>query len=192
MVTTEAIEQKETDNTALIEEMLQQAQPAPEPGDFLKERVIHQGDGETPMPIVADSVTSAGHAYVYDTLTGDRSEVNRNMLVLQLRKKRPDGSTAFSTRPPKGVIPVAGSLKCYLHPDGPERQRYAQMGFKACPKANLVTEFDVESHMKARHKREWAAIQADRVRKEREEDRAFQKQMMKALSTNALKAAKAK
>lgn len=180
MVTAEKVDE----NDLIIEQLLMKGSPAPEPGDFMQDRVIHKGDEEAPAPVLASSVTSAGYVLVYDTLTREASSVNRDLLPLHLRKLHPDGTRAFTLAPPS-TPPARGTLKCLLHQDGPSRKEYDRIGFKVCPKQNLMTEFDVEGHMKARHKKEWATIEAARVRREREEDRAYQRQMMKALGATA-------
>lgn len=181
--------QAETDNADIIEELLRTGRDAPEPGGFMQERVIHKGDEEVPTPILASSLASAGYVEVYDTHTGEASIVNRNLLEFQLRKLHPDGSRAFTRRKPAHP-PTRGTLKCLLHSDGPNRQEYDSIGFRTCPKANLMTPFDVDSHMKARHKREWAVIEANRIRREREDDRAFQRQTMKTMSAAVIRAPK--
>lgn len=179
----------ELDNTDLLDELLLKGGEAPEPGDFMQERVIHKGDEEAPVPILASSLSSAGYVTVYDTHTREPSDVNRNLLEFQLRKLHSDGTRAFTRKKP-ALAPVRGFLLCLLHADRPERKEYDRIGFKTCIKANLMTPFDVESHMKARHKKEWAIIESNRLRKERDEDRAFQRQMMKAMSTAGARAQK--
>ena len=168
------------DNNAIIEEMLK-AKPAPEPGAFMGDRIIHSGDTDLPVPMIADSLVSAGHVYVYDTKTGEESQINRNMLGFQMMKTHPDGTRAFTLKKPD-ITPARGSLLCMLHPDAPNRKEYDRWGFKVCPKANLMTEADVEQHMKARHKREWATIEKERVRGEKEADRALQRETLKAMT----------
>lgn len=172
--------QEDRESESVIDQMLR-AGNAPEPGDFMANRVVARGgDEEQPAQIIAENLTSAGHVYVYDTKTGDRSTISRNMLELQFRKRHPDGTRAFTLTQPS-VIPARGTHLCLLHTDGPNRREYDRFGFKTCPKANLMTEFDVEQHMKARHKKEWASIQSERSRLEKDEEKAFQRQMMKAL-----------
>lgn len=183
MVTQETTLSEIMQSDAVIEEMLK-AKSAPEPGDFMTDRVIHRGDEEVPTPIVAGNLVSAGHVYIYDTKTGDQSKINRNMLAIQMTKRHPDGSRAFTLTPPN-IQPVRGNLLCKLHPDAPDRQEYDRIGFKTCPKSNLMTEFDVEQHMRARHKREWASIEAARTRREKEQDRSLQHKTMAALAAVA-------
>ncbi len=177
--------EEDLDSESVLDQLLN-AKSAPEPGDFMANRVVSRGgeNEEQPAQIIAENLTSAGHVYVYDTKTGERSTINRNMLEFQFKKRHPDGTRAFTLTQPN-VSPARGSHLCMLHADGPNRRGYDRMGFKVCPKANLMTEFDVEQHMKARHKKEWASIQADTLRREKDEEKSFQRQMMKALGNVA-------
>ena len=155
------------DNVA-VEEMLRDAEDAIEPGDLAAGQVISRSQD---MTMTALDLHSAGWVYVYDTLTADRSVVNRNMLPQQLEKRRPDGSYAFSTRRPEGVEPIRGQLKCLLHDDDPNRERYNSMGLVHCVKSNLLTELDRERHMKYRLPRAFATLEDERRREDREAER---------------------
>lgn len=122
-------------------------------------------------------LTSAGYSYIYDTITGDRSKTNNNMLPAQLRKKRPDGSLRFTTVKPN-FIPSGGTLKCNLHKDNPNREIYNDMGLPVCKKHNLTSPFQVKRHMQKRHPMEWAAIEDMRISREKQEDREFQRSII--------------
>ena len=105
-----------TNNEPAIEEMMRDAEQADEPGELKPGVPISESDG---MTMTTAELQSAGYVYVYDTRTGDRSVVNRNMLQSQLEKRHEDGSFIFSTRFPDGVKPIIGTLKCFLHADDP-------------------------------------------------------------------------
>lgn len=182
-----AIDPTDTMNPQVLEAMLQMSDRAPEPGTWHTKDVLHRADAEVPAPMVASALESAGYTYVYNTRTGDRSLVNNNMLPAQLRKRLDDGTRAFSLQPPAGVTPVHGAFRCALHPEqraleaealGFAANRFDTMGLPTCPKANLTSEFEVSQHMQHRHKREWAAIEDMRARKEREEARAAQQALL--------------
>ena len=152
----------ETENKVLIEEMIK-AQSAPEPGAE-GDKVVHKGDEEQPAPMTISSMKSAGYSYVYNIETGDRSLVNNNMLAAQLKKKK-DGKRVFTTTEPTNIVKRPG-LKCYLHPDDPNREHYNEMGLTTCKKSNLINEFQKTRHMQRKHKDEWAAIEAEKKEKE--------------------------
>lgn len=169
-----------------IEQWLAEAEAAEEPGQSLKQRVIHRGNDDLETPMRVHSLESAGYTKVYHTVTGDMSLCNNNMLPMQLRKKLPDGRLAFSTKPPEGITPFVGTTKCMLHPDDENRDKYDELGFAVCRKSNLANPHQMVRHMQHRHKIEWAAIQEMKEDQRREEDRAFQRQMYSALAVNAV------
>lgn len=170
------------ENESLIEEMLE-AEKAPEPGTMHIREVLHRGDENVPMPLVIGALASAGYSFIYDTKTGERSLTNRNMLKAQLEKKRDDGSRVFSLRAPKDakgktIKPIRGKIKCILHADDPSRAEFDAMGFASCPKDTIPSPFQLRRHMMTRHKVEWATIEEERQRKEKEEERQFQRSVM--------------
>jgi hypothetical protein len=159
--------------------MLRQAEAAPEPGTLKVKEILHRGDEELPAPMVAGALQSAGYVYIYDSRTGERSLTNRNMLPTQLQKKRDDGTPVFTVVKPQAQ-PARGTLKCLLHPDQPERAQYDALGLPVCLKSNLTSPYQVEQHMRHRHPTEWATIEEERKRKEKEEDREFQRSLLAA------------
>ena len=163
-----------TENDALIQQMIQDAKPAPEPGTAIKGQVIHSGDDTLESPMIGKDITSAGYVYVYDTETGDRSVINRNMLLPQLKKKKPNGKPAFTVIDPH-IKQVKGSCKCMLHPDDPKRAYYDTLGLPVCKKSNLTSPFQVRRHMQKRHKQEWETIQEETRLIKEEEEKAFQR-----------------
>ena len=108
-----------TDNRMAVE-LMEEAEPAPEPGNFDRRKVIHSPSHAFPLDMQVASLESAGYVYVYDTENGERSVVNRNMLETQLQKLREDGTRYFTTVKPD-VEPKRGTLKCLLHQDDPSR-----------------------------------------------------------------------
>lgn len=162
----------------LIEELLRDAELAEEPGGFHENDVIHRPDGELPAPMVTAVMRSAGHVYIYDTETRERSITNRNMLQAQLEKKRPDGSSAFTTVAPLQP-PARGTFKCLLHKDQPERAHYDTLGLPTCPKANIPSLYMVGQHMAHRHSTANATIESEREAREKAEDREFQRSLVR-------------
>jgi hypothetical protein len=165
------------DNAEIIEEM-QGAQSAPEPGTAgLKESLSEGVEGFEGRPKIK-WLSSAGYVYVWDNRTGEQSTINNNMLATQLKKRRPDGSRIFTTVDPK--IPVkSGNLKCMLHRKDPNRRHYDELGLPHCRKENLTSPYQVKRHMQKRHPQEWATIQEEVTRKEKEEERQFREALIK-------------
>lgn len=168
-------------DTALLEERMRDSIKAPEPGEFSKGGAVTTGDKDIDTMTLGD-MTSAGWVYIWDTVTGERSITNRNMLPTQLGKKRSNGSFVFSTVAP-GITPKRGKLKCMLHPENPNREHYEGLGFPICTKSNLTSPMQVGLHMRHRHKMEWATIEDERKEAEKQEDRAFQRNLMRGLET---------
>ena len=142
-------------------ELIEEAEVAPEPGNFDRRQVIHSSSDVFPMEVQLSSLESAGYVYVYDTKTGSRSVVNRNMLETQLSNLRPDGTRFFTTVKP-AFEPKRGTLKCLLHKDDPDRGQYDSWGFATCSKSNLISEFQVNRHVQIRHRMEWQTIYDER------------------------------
>ena len=157
-----------TSKEPAIEEMMRDAEMAEEPGDLKAGKVI---SATTDMTMSTSELQSAGYVYVYDTRTADRSVVNRNMLQQQLEKRRADGSFAFSTRKPEGIEPIVGTIKCFLHEDDPNRDRYDKMGLIRCIKSDFLNEMDRENHLRRRHPRAFATLENERTRDERDAER---------------------
>lgn len=150
---------------------------APEPMGLVMHEIVHPGNADVPVPIVVSTLVSAGHVYIYDTRTGDRSLANMNMLPAQLKKVRPDGSRVFTIAKPS-VAPIVGHIRCLLHELAVDRLKYTALGFATCLKDNLISEFHLERHMARTHRAEWAAIKDSRDKAEKAEDRAFLRQAL--------------
>lgn len=160
----------------ILQQMLRDAKSASEPGAGIGE-VHHTETAELPLTMITHSVSSAGYVDVWDNKTGEHSVVNRNMLPKQLQKKRADGSLIFTIYKP-AIEPLQGTHKCLLHPESANRDRSDALGLATCKKHNLRNPFEVERHMRSRHKIEWETLERERVTRERDEDRAFQRQML--------------
>jgi len=169
------------DNVA-VEEMLRDAEDAEEPGDMKAGAVLSR---TAEMTMTTVELQTAGWVYVYDTQTGNRSVINRNMLPQQLEKRRSNGTYVFSTRKPEGVTPVKGTLKCFLHEDDPNRENHDRMGFVRCTKSNFISELDRSRHMRTRHPRAHATLENERVREERAEERLERRALTESIKAMA-------
>ena len=161
-------------NEELIQEMLRNAKPSEIPGELTRNPIIHKGDETNPAPMVVNQVTSAGYVYVWETDTYEKVPILYYMLPSKLRQRRPDGSYRFTTIDP-GRKPIRGAIKCMLHAEAENREHYDSLGFRICKKSNITNQYQLEQHMTKRHPQEWAAIKAEKVAREREEDRALQR-----------------
>ncbi len=168
------------ENKALIQDMLQRAQRADEPGD--PNKIIHEGNDNVPSPMVVTTLRSAGYSYIWDTVTHERSLINNNMLPSAFKKKRPDGSRVFTADEPK-ELPARGTLKCMLHSDNPNREYYDSLGLPVCLKANLTSPFQVKRHMQKRHKMEYEALEEERLQAEKDRNIQLQEALIKATTS---------
>ena len=169
------------ENTEIIDEMVAKAEVAPEPGSLKPALILEDGKKEGSFPSVVKSVDSAGHVYIYDTITGEQSITNKNMLPTQLKKLRPNGSRVFTTQKP-AVELKRGETKCLLHPDSVDREHYNELGLPSCNKSNIKYAHELEGHMKNKHKREYETIKAEIVEREKQEDRNSMKKFMAQLT----------
>lgn len=147
----------------------------PEPQDGLNE-IIQKGTDDTPEVGMLKVTTSPGYTVVYDTKTGVDSIINNNNLSNVLRKKRLDGSLVFERV--QKVIPVVGQFNCLLHKGDPNRAHYDAIGLAVCPKEGLASKYQQMRHMQKRHKTEWGGVEQERMDAEKQEDRAFQRELM--------------
>jgi hypothetical protein len=171
--------QIEQDNEAMIQEMLRDAEKTKVEldGDLTRNPVIHRGDEELAAPMIVKEISSAGYVYVYDTRTGEKIPVLYYMLPQKLRQRRKDGSFRFDVKNP-GIRPKKGTFKCMLHPDSPNKEHYKELGFRVCTKSNITNAYQLKQHMIHKHPQEWAAIEEERVNREKEEDRALQRLLL--------------
>jgi len=170
------IEQQE--NEALLEELIEDAKIAEEPGAVAKERYIHMGDDDAPVPMRLSKLESAGYVIIYEIATGESSVANRNMLPALLKViDDTTGKRRFTTRKPR-YEPKRGTYKCMLHPTLPNRAAYDEMGLPVCMKSNITNQYQVEQHMKKKHSQAWAALERERVAREKEEERDFQRSLI--------------
>ena len=168
-----------TENDALLEELLLEAETVEEPGASVKEKTIaaNVDSEDAPVPMVVTSVESAGHAIIYDIKTGAASIANRNMLASLLKIKDDNGERIFTTRKPP-YEPARGTFKCLLHPDLPNRVHYDEIGLPTCKKSNIINQYQVNQHMKKRHPASWEALDLERKEVEKQEERNFQRSLL--------------
>ena len=165
----------------LIQQMLRDAQKTDLSSDLTKNPVIHRGDTELPAPMIVNKITSAGYVYCWDTRSFFKAPVLYYMLPQILRQRRVDGSYRWTVTDPKQE-PKRGTYKCMLHKDDPNRAHYDDIGFRACPKENITNPYQVSQHMRSKHRVEWAAIEKERIDRERQEDRKLQQLMVESIA----------
>ncbi len=167
------------DNEALIQEALRDAKKVELPSSLRDEPVIHKGDETLEAPMTVKQTSSAGYVYVWDTRTYEKIPIIYYMLPSKMRLRRKDGSFRFTTTDPK-KLPKRGKIKCMLHKGGENREHYNTLGFRVCPKENITNIHQLKQHMRLKHPQEYAAIVDEKKEKEKAEDRALSRALLKA------------
>ena len=126
-------------------------------------------------------IKDGGLITIYRTTTGEPVKVLKYMLPQYLKAKNPDGTLQFTGDKP-AFAPKLGTLKCFLHPDGENREHYNELGLPVCRKSNISAPYMVEQHMKKRHPSAWAIIERERTDREKEEDKEFQRMMLREMA----------
>lgn len=172
----------EKEKNEIIAAMQIMAEASPEPGEVRVGEVIPTGEGDLDLPMIVSSITGAGIIYIYDTLTGDRSRTNKNMLPTQMSKRREDGSKVFTTTKPD-FEPKRGKMKCMLHPDDPKREIYDSWGLGICTKDNLPSPMQRKMHMEHRHGQAWKTIEEDHKEQKEAAEIERQERLIAAAAT---------
>lgn len=178
----------------LVHATVEAEEPGQQAGEFVQEPVAEtvDEDGKTvpgkPGVMITD-LESAGWTIVYDRETAEPSVINNNMLPRQLKGTRDDGQLRFTTIKPS-FAPVRGSIRCMLHDDRPEFEDLKKRGVTrdGCRKATIPSEYELIQHMRNKHNREWAVLEEEKERAERDEDRAFQRRIFENIGTQTANA----
>jgi hypothetical protein len=114
---------------------------------------------------------------IYESKTGEPRPVPAWTLTGKnsiLRRKHEDGTRVFSDKQSGDWAP--GEVPCMLHAQHPRRDEFRKMGLiNNCKSGNLASVYDQQQHMKLRHRREWATIEAAETRNREDEEREFRR-----------------
>lgn len=128
-----------------------------------------------PVKDISDPVDSVT---LYHRETGEPRTFPRYMLAKTARKRLPSGEFLLSDK--QEVEPFVGQVICRLHPSHPRRGEWDQIGLRGreCPAAHLASDFDMEEHMRRKHRRETAVIEQyeRRLREDEAAERARETQ----------------
>lgn len=157
------------------------AEQLPKSGD-----VLSQGEGtvgtlnieQHPEPVVIYSLNRKDNNY------GLPSLCLMTNLEIKMAERLPEGGPAWSLVDP-GVRPSSGNLKCFLHPEHPEADKYRNFGFSACMKANIKNISELELHMQRKHKQEWKTIERAREIADKKSMEELQRAILMGLARNA-------
>jgi len=119
---------------------------------------------------------------LYSTTTGERIEVPKFIFDTAIKRMVPGTNrfafTAFKERAPEYR---PGTVKCFLHPDSPERPILEEIGiFTECNADELRNNQSKRRHAINRHKTEWAALQEHIAEQEMKAHRESQEKQLEA------------
>jgi hypothetical protein len=120
--------------------------------------------GSEDMPEILFQVISPGRepVTVYSTKDGSPTPVPAYMIDEVMTLTDPENGTYRFVADKKDAPEYRpGTVKCFLHPDSPERPILEMVGLAAasCPNATLASLHSKRQHGLHRHKQEWAAYQ---------------------------------
>lgn len=117
---------------------------------------------------------SPGRKYVtlWNTIDGEEVSLPRYQAVAALNTPRPDGKgymwTSVKENAPERKL---GTVKCFLHPDAPERELLNEIGVtQVCMTEHLANETAKRRHAR-RHPSTWEQYQEEVTRRQVEADR---------------------
>lgn len=116
--------------------------------------------------------------------------VKETMVPATMRKRHKDrdrpellGKPVFSKTPVHEV--ERGHVACLLHPSRPEHDQYQRMGLKTCMTSSFASDYEVERHMRFKHKSEWAAISSMKAEADRLETKSTAQATLEALQAQS-------
>ena len=98
---------------------------------------------------------------IYSMLNGEPIAVPVYMVDTLMQQTLPAGGFAFTSDPDKAPVYKLGDVKCFLHPDSPDRPilREIGMGGAFCPAPHLANEHEKRMHALHKHRKQWEAYQ---------------------------------
>lgn len=119
---------------------------------------------------------------IYSVIDGEPISINRKRLEAVMAKKLDDGRDAFVGRSQGVPTYRKGTIKCFLHPESPERPILNEIGLSgiSCPAAQLANPHSKRIHAQHRHKQEWEAYMDYLNSQERDEDREQRRMQLEA------------
>lgn len=120
---------------------------------------------------------------IYATSDGEELSIPRVLLVPTLDKRDPrTGEYMFTARKEEAPEYKRGDVKCFLHPDAPDRAILVEIGLGSitCISAHLANPYSKRIHGLHRHKQEWAMYQDYLQEKEKETMNARQEAQLEA------------
>ena len=117
---------------------------------------------------------------IYSMTDGEPLQIPIAILERTLEKRLPNGDFMFTARKEQAPEYKLGEVKCFLHPESPERPILNDIGLAtvSCDAAHLANQHSKRIHAQHRHKQEWAAY-SEYIEEQKEQK--YQEQQSKQL-----------
>lgn len=110
--------------------------------------------------IIRDTSPQRKRVVLYSMIDGDAHRMPSYMAETAINKKLPDGRYMFTANKDLAPVYKRGQIKCFLHPESPERPVLNAIGIlNECPAETLGNNYSKRVHAQHRHKQEWAMYQ---------------------------------
>ena len=120
---------------------------------------------------------------IWSLVDGEPVKVPKYMLPQAMAKRLPDGSDMFTGNRAEAPEYKIGNVKCFLHPESPEREILDEIGLAGitCGKATLASNYSKRWHGRHRHHDEWEAHEEEVARREKLASEARQQEQTDAM-----------
>ena len=130
---------------------------------------------------------------LYAMSDGEPIPMPQPIAEMAIKKRYKSGGYMFTDSPGEAPEYKLGTVKCFLHPDSPERKSGAldEVGVAGvfCTAEHLASKYSRRIHAENRHGKRWAAYQEHMKELREDADRAERKQQLDATLALAGKAA---
>ena len=119
---------------------------------------------------------------LYSMADGEPIPMSRNIAEVAIKKRYKGGGYLFTDKQEEAPEYKLGNVKCFLHPDSPERAVLEEVGMasKVCHSEHLASLYSKRIHAQRRHKDEWAAFSEYRAEMENREWKDRQEKQLQA------------
>lgn len=119
---------------------------------------------------------------VYSMVDGEPIPMAPHIAEMAMKKRLKDGTYLFTDKKEDAPEYKYGTVKCFLHPEAPEREILDEIGLAGvtCQADHLASLYSKRIHGQRRHRQEWETLQEHRQLVEREQERAERKQQLEA------------
>lgn len=130
---------------------------------------------------------------IYSMRDGEPIQMAPHIARMAMAKQYTDGRYLFTADPSKAPEYKLGKHKCFLHPESAAREsgllEAAGIEMFVCPSQHHPSKYAMEEVAKAKHSKQWAALQAYILDQEKQEEKAERRQQLEATLALAGKAA---